>query len=109
MPDFKYKYEWSSKAKVLLGMRDRFTRSAIQKDFEQHADRNKVTLDADSNLYATPVADDRYAVIWQLSSGDQAEVKAVVASQLRGEAGASLKTKLEKVMAAQSNGQFKLI
>lgn len=108
MPDSEYKYEWSRQAKELLGMRDRFTRSAIQKDFEAHPEQDRVTLDAASALYATPVADNRYTVIWQALAGHLAVVKAVVASQLRGESGADLKRKLEQVVAAESNGQIRL-
>lgn len=89
-------------------MRDRFTRAAIRKEFEAHPEEAMVTLDAEEALYATPVADNRYAVIWKALSGDLAEVKAVVASQLRGESGPELRTKLEKVVAAESHGQFKL-
>jgi hypothetical protein len=103
-----YKYKWSPQAKELLGLRDRFTRAAIQKDFESHPEQDMVTLDAVEALYATPVADNRYTVIWKAMTDNLAEVKAVVASQLRGESGADLKTKLEKVVAVESNGQFKL-
>jgi hypothetical protein len=91
-----------------MGARDRFTRSAIKKDFEAHPEQNRVTLDAAEHLYATPVADNRYTVIWQVQDDNQAVVKAVVASQLRGENGADLRAKLEKVVVAESNGQFTL-
>lgn len=90
----------------LLGARDRFTRSAIRKDFEAHPEQNKVTLDAERLLFATPVADNRYTVIWQAVDENMARVTAVVASQLRGEKGSDLKIKLEKVVEAESNGQF---
>jgi len=89
-------------------MRDRFTRSAIRKDFEAHPRQDMVTLDTAKGLYATPVANNRYTVIWQVLANNLALVKAVVASQLRGESGADLKTKLEKVVAVESNGQFTL-
>jgi len=89
-------------------MRDRFTRAAIQKDFEAHPEQDRVTLDAADSLYATPVADNRYTVIWQLLADHLAVVKAVVASQLRGESGADLKRKLEQVVAVESKGHFSL-
>lgn len=89
-------------------MRDRFTRAAIRNEFEAHPEQDRVTLDSARCLYATPVADNRYTVIWQQLADNQALVKAVVASQLRGENGADLKLKLEKVVAVESNGLLKL-
>lgn len=104
MPDPDFSCEWSPEALELLAVRDRFTRSAIRKDFEAHPEQDMVTLDAASGLYATPVADNRYTVIWKTLADRRAVVKAVVASQLQGETGADLKTKLEKVVAAESHG-----
>ena len=103
-----YKYSWSTEAKELLAMRDRFTRATIRKDFEANPEEEMVLVDAGEGLYATPVADNRYAVIWKLLSNNLAEVKAVVASQVQGESGPDLKRKLEKVVAAESHGLIKL-
>ena len=108
MPNPDFTYEWSREARELLGVRDRFTRSAIRRDFEAHPEQDAVTLDAADRLYATPVADDRYTVIWQALAGNLALVKAVVASQLRCENGADLKKKLEKAVAMESNGEVTL-
>lgn len=108
MPQPAYKYEWSPEANELLGARDRFTRSAIRKDFEAHPEQDKVTLDAANCLYATPVADNRYAVIWETRADNLVLVKAVVASQLKGENAADLKAKLEKLVSVESNGKFAL-
>ena len=104
----EYKYEWSPEANELLGARDRFTRSAIKKDFEAHPEQDKVTLDAANGLYATPVSDNRYTVIWQTQADNRVLVKAVVASQLKGENAADLKAKLEKLVSVESNGKFAL-
>lgn len=106
MPE--YKYEWSPEANELLGARDRFTRSAIRKDFEAHPEQDRVTLDAANSLYATPVADNRYTVIWQTQADNLVLVKAVVASQLKGENASDLKAKLEKLVSVESNGKFAL-
>ena len=99
-----YQYEWNP-TKSLLDQRDRFTRVQIQKDFEAHPDLHK--LDVEGGLFATPVAGNRYTVIWK-RLGNRAEVKAVVASQLRGEDPAALRTKLQRVIEAESFGQLTL-
>jgi hypothetical protein len=87
-------------------MRDRFTRSAIKDEFQADPEKDSVTLDAATHLHATPVADNRYTVIWQDLEGNVARVRAVVASQLRGESAPDLKAKLEKVAAVESNGMI---
>lgn len=89
----------------LLNTRDRLTRSLIRRDFETQAKDASVELTAD--LMATPVADNRYTVIWQ-HLGDLAIVKAVVASQFRGENAQALRDKLRRVVEAESHGRLKL-
>jgi hypothetical protein len=99
-----YQYEWNP-AKSLLNLRDRFTRVEIQREFEADPELHK--LDVEGGFFATPVAGNRYTVIWK-RLGNLAEVKAVVASQLRGEDPAALRTKLERVVEAESFGQLTL-
>ena len=99
-----YQYKWNP-TKSLLDQQDRFTRVEIQKDFEAHPDQNK--LEVEGGLFATPVARNRYTVIWK-RLGNLADVKAVVASQLRGEDPAELRRKLERVIQAESFGQLTL-
>lgn len=108
-------FDWLPEAKKLLEMRDRFTRKAIQTEFELHPASGAVTLDAPKRWYATPVANNRYTVVWQLdeqANRKVAHVKAVVAAQLKpaqltpegAQAVADLKEKLEKVAQQESNG-----
>jgi hypothetical protein len=85
-------------------MRDRFTRTTIMSEFKDAPGRNCVQLDAAKHWYATPVANNRYTVVWHKVGNNVAQVKAVVASQLKGESAADLKSKLEKVVAYETNG-----
>lgn len=96
----------SETARELLARRDRFTRRTIVKDFAAKHVESNVLLDR--NLYVTPVADDRYAVIWRMLEDGLVEVKAVVASRLtkRGNA-AELKSSLEKALEFETNGLVK--
>ncbi|MGH8673454.1 MAG: hypothetical protein ACREVG_04000 [Burkholderiales bacterium] len=108
MVDEQDRIELTPTARELLARRDRFTRRAIEKDFaEKHVESN-VLLDSDAGLYVTPVADDRYAVIWRRLEDRLVEVKAVVASRLtkRGNA-AELKSSLEKALEFETNGLVK--
>jgi hypothetical protein len=106
MADELYEVDWSPEAKELLGMRDRFTREAIMSDFKENPGKDAVPLDPDQKWYATPVANNRYTVVWQQVE-KVAQVKAVVASQLKGESAADLKEKLEKVVAFETKGGLK--
>jgi hypothetical protein len=106
MADELYEVDWSPEAKELLGMRDRFTRLEIMNDFKQNPEKDAVTLDPDQKWYATPVANCRYTVVWRQDE-KVAHVRAVVASQLKGESAADLKEKLEKVVAFETKGVLK--
>lgn len=96
--------DWLPEAKELLGMRDRFTRTAIMTEFKGAPLLNSVVLDTTKRWYATPVANNRYTVVWHKLDNNVAQVKAVVASQWKGEKATDLKSKLEKVAAFETNG-----
>jgi|GraSoiStandDraft_41_1057321.scaffolds.fasta_scaffold1916015_2 hypothetical protein len=98
--------DWSDDAKRLLGLRDRFTRDKIMHEFEENPGKDAVLLDPDQKWYATPVANNRYAVIW-VQKETVADVRVVVASQLKGESAADLKDKLEKVVEFETKGVLK--
>lgn len=106
MPAYK-NIEWLPEARELLARRDRFTQSAIKKDFAADPERDKVALDAEQGWYATPVADNRYTVIWRVLNDNAVQVKAVVASQFRGETAAQLKEKLEETVKVETHGAVK--
>lgn len=101
------KYDWTdwTPTEPLLVQSDRFTRAAIQRDFEADPDRGALAVEG--GLLATPVANERYTVIWR-REGAGAQVKAVVASQLRNGSPQALRRKLESVLEAQSQGMITL-
>lgn len=100
-----YDYDWSP-AQSLLNPHDRFTRAEIKRDFQALHPQCSVQLDGE--LWATPVADNRYTVIWQLPEPGHIEIKAVVASQYRGEQPEALRRKLQRVVEAESHGLISL-
>jgi hypothetical protein len=109
MTDKKYEFDWESRdLRKFLRLRDRFTQAAVRKDFELDPDGRAVLLDQVKQIYATPVQDNRYTVIWQLLDEKFAKITAVVASQLRDESPAQFKSKLEKVVDMESHGMVKL-
>ena len=97
-------FDWNPTTS-LLDQRDRFTRAEIQRDFEAQPDLHR--LDVDGGLFATPVSNNRYVVIWR-SLGDRIEVKAVVATQLKGEDPITLRAKLQQVIKTESYGKLTL-
>lgn len=99
------KVDWQA-TEPLLVQRDRFTRAAIREEFEAQPDK-ATTMPVEGGLLATPVADDRYTVIWKRLGG-LAQVKAVVASRLYGEDPHTLREKLQRVLQAQSHGLLTL-
>lgn len=106
MPVEQVKPIWGPLAKELLARRDRFTRLAIEGEFQANRETTKtVTLDFAHKLYATPVAQNRYTVIWHRLENNNVEVKAVVASHIRDtENSATLKDRLERVVTFETNG-----
>lgn len=97
------KIEWLPVAKKLLGMRDRFTREAILTDFRHHHRLDAVNLQ--NGLWATPVASNRYAVVWREHPQDPEAVTilAIVAAQIKKvEDAATLKQKLRQAAVVES-------
>jgi hypothetical protein len=109
MPDTPYVYEWNS-SESLANLRDRFIRAEVQNDFEAHPEQGSIEL-ADG-LVATPVADNRYTVIWrrigEAAKGRKAQVKAVVAAQYWGEDAQALRRKLQRAVETQYQGRLTL-
>ena|ERR1700741_1562887 len=103
--DADQQIEWLPVAKELLARRDRFTQLEIKKDFAKNWGTNRVVLFKD--LYATFVAGNRYTVIWRGKGDKPIQVKAVVASQFRGENAQQLKEKLEETVKVETHGLVK--
>jgi hypothetical protein len=96
--------EWNEGS--LLDERDRFTRQTIEREFEAHPTQGFQPVEGKGALFATPVINNRYTVLWERIREDVAEVKAVLASEMRaGENPSELRRKLERVFKSQSYGQ----
>lgn len=92
----------------LSNLRDRFIRAEVMGDFEAHRDADSIALD--NELFATPVADNRYTVIWRRApdAADSAVVMAVVAAQYGGEDPQALRRKLQRAVESQFEGRLTL-
>lgn len=111
-----FRIEWLPSARRLIGRRDRFTQDEILEDFKgkledfrAHPDEN--AIEVDKGIYATPVAENRYAVVWSLDPQDSnvVNIHAILATQMRkSEDKAVLKRKLERVALVESNGALTL-
>ena len=68
---------WEGPALKLLDRRDRYTRNAILEDFGRDPQHRAIELGPDSFL--TPVADERFSVLWRrVDGGQRVSVRAVV-------------------------------
>jgi hypothetical protein len=100
-----YPVAWSDVAKQLLGKRDRYTDALIRKEFKP------VPSDAiliGQRRYVTSVADNRYAVVWDLDPGSVANVRAVVPTQLRSKNPDDVRKQVNDVLRYELNGEVTL-
>jgi hypothetical protein len=104
-------FDWTEESiQHTLGMRDRFTKAAIRQDFEADPKRNCVKIDAEHNLYATNVFDNRYAVVWQFDAAQSlVKVKFAVAAQFREESPEALREKMAKLVIFETDNRFTLL
>jgi hypothetical protein len=98
---------WDGSALDLLEQRDRFTRQAIRDEFTQDPTTKAVQFDSAEGGFVTPVADDRYSVVWYRDAANQtAVVRAVVPwTRFGGLSGEDLKIQLAKVVQQESKGK----
>lgn len=97
-----------SSAERLLQQRDRFTQQAIKQEFEQAArlepmSQPCIPFDHVFNGFLTPVADDRYTVVWYEEAGE-AVVHAVVPTTRFSADMNDLKERVRNVVQRESHG-----
>jgi hypothetical protein len=102
------KVRWAASAERLLQQRDRFTQQAIKQEFEQAVRVEPVAppcipFDHLFNGFLTPVADDRYTVVWYEEHGE-AVVHAVVPTTRFSADMADLKERVRSVVQRESHG-----
>ena len=103
---------WKRDAEVLLGQRDRFTQRRVREDFRDKCLSNDVpdaslVFDPEHGGYLTPVADDRYSVIWYLEDNVPA-VEAVIATTRFDQSMTDLKERVVKAVERESDGTVTL-
>ncbi len=99
MNDDQLPVRWLPAARKLLGKRDRYTREAIERDFKQDPRREAIEFDQARHCWVTPVADNRYSVIWHMDpDGSVAIVEAVVPVHFVGDDREQLKNQVNEVV-----------
>jgi hypothetical protein len=104
---------WEKPAALMLDRRDRFTRPAIEAEFEEYLAEEprlierSIEFDPDKQGYLTPVFDDRFSVIWYREP-DQLVVHAVVPTARFTRGSAGLKSRVEEIVRAASDDRIKL-
>ena len=100
---------WEPSADRLLQQRDRFTQRAIRQEFEQMIGHGPsptprdIEFDTDRKGFLTPVADERYSVVWYLED-DAAVVRAVVPTTRFSPATRNLKARVQDIVRLESHG-----
>ena len=99
---------WDKPADDLLNQRDRFTRQAIREEFSQNPMANAIQFDSSADGFVTPVADNRYSVIWYRDpASQQATVHAVVPTcRFGGLVASDLKAWLAQILQTESKGKI---
>lgn len=99
--------EWTQGANLLMNPHDRFTRAEIRRDFDRL--RRSDSINLDSIWRVTPVADNRYLVLWHQPEQQPKEkviVDAVIEAPYRGEEPDVLKQKMARCIIAESHGRL---
>ena len=103
------KFDWSGEAiQYTLKKRDRYTEELIRRDFEAAPLNNSMILDAERNIYATGVSNNRFAVVWQMFPTQKtAKVKFAVPTQaVPGESAETLTRQLAAILKHETRGRF---
>jgi hypothetical protein len=104
---------WEKPAELMLDRRDRFTRPAIEAEFNQYSQSpqflidNSIAFDPEHEGYLTAVADRRYSVIWYMR--DKRPVVRAVVPTTRFKPGSDLKARVEEIVREVSEDQIKLL
>jgi hypothetical protein len=104
---------WEAPAKLMLDKRDRFTRPAIEEEFERYLAEKPLLLersiefDPDNAGYLTPVFDDRFSVVWYLED-ELPIVRAVVPTARFTRGSTGLKSRVEEIVRQASDDRVKL-
>ncbi len=95
---------WEEPAERLLLQRDRFTRQAITEEFARDPRERAIVFDPEHKGYLTPVADNRYSVVWYLDEDQQAAVVRAVVPSTNVVEQDGLKDYVQRVVQIESKG-----
>jgi hypothetical protein len=104
--------KWEQPAVSMLDRRDRFTRPAIEREFEAYTgdpstlSQSTIAFDPPNKGYLTPVADRRYSVIWYLE--DHSAIVRAVVPTARFSPGSGLKARVEQILREATGDLIKL-
>lgn len=105
----KISVRWSRDAVKLLGKRDRGTERVIRADFERAPTEGGILFDAAKHQWVTPVADNRYSVVWALDpDSNTANVQAVLPARFTSTDPVSVKEQVGKVILMETDGAVEL-
>jgi hypothetical protein len=108
MTDRDFDITWNIEADNLLRRRGNYMRDLIRTEFERNPRKDALLFDR--NCYVTPVADDRYSVVWRFNPLRRiAEVSAVVPTHFGpGEDKRSLKERITSIVFQETGGKVNL-
>lgn len=109
---------WEDSAINMLDGRDRYTRNTIREEFRREPEKGAIEFDTAQHIVLTPVAENRFSVIWKLDpSVRRAVVLAVVAltnikikapGEYTPDELGRLKDYVQRAIKTESNGQVSL-
>lgn len=103
---------WLAEAERLLRKRDHYTEEAIRTEFEHNPEKEgAIEIDKQKHLYVTPVADERFVVLWDLVTLPDrkiANVRAVLPTQLISDKPDQIRDQIREVVEHESKGAVKL-
>jgi hypothetical protein len=109
MGEHRFKVVWDREAENLLRRRGNYTLERIHEEFDRDPTKEAMTVDPNSNLFVTPVANRRYSVVWRMLPDQQmARVSAVVPTRFVPEDIGTLKQRVESIVLQESCGRVTL-
>jgi hypothetical protein len=104
---------WEDLAVRMLDRRDRFTRPAIEEEFERYLAekpvllRRSIEFDRENGGYLTPVFDDRFSVVWY-DRNEGPCVRAVVPTARFSRQDPQLKSRVKEIVQIASENKIEL-
>jgi len=108
VPKEHLKFDWSADSVWGNFVVDRFLHGLVVKDLQDDPYRHSIQLDEGAKLYMSNVANERYAVVWQMGDGNTVNVKYVFPLQFRTYDPVFMKEALAEFIPRHSQGRYTL-